>query len=138
RGVLGEGLGLLGSALLDSGDQETADQSLRLAVQYAVGTALAADAYARLGAAHVRAERFGEAIAPLRHAVSLGIEPERVLPELSLGFFRQGRHLAAWSAISEARSHGLSHGSFEPLERAIADRIPALTAWTRWCSPPRE
>jgi hypothetical protein len=134
RGVLGEGLALLGSSLLHSGDQQTADQSLRLAVQYAVGTSAAADAYARLGAAHLRAERFGEAVGPLRRAAELGVDPARTWPGLGLAFFRLERLVASWAAIRRAFADGVDDPSLVPLERALRDRLPALGAWESWCA----
>jgi hypothetical protein len=135
RAVLGEGLGLLGSSLLHTGDQQTADQSLRLAVQYSVGTSTAADAYARLGAAHLRAERFGEAIAPLRRAAELGAEPSRIWPGLGLAFFRTDRLLASWAALRQAEADGVQDAALPALQSALRDRLPALGAWEQWCQP---
>jgi hypothetical protein len=133
RQTLGEALGLLGSALVALDDLVTAEQALRLGVQYSAGTAGAADVYARFGSALMASERSAEAIALLRRAAALGAPAVRVWPPLALAFFRERRYLAAWSAISRARSQGVVDASLGNLAREIAGRVPALAAWQRWC-----
>jgi hypothetical protein len=132
KGVLGEALGLLGTALVALHDGTTAEQSLRLAVQYAVGTPSAGDVYARMGAAMMVAERFGEAIAPLRRAATLGVDPARVWPALGLAFLKQERYLASWAALQEALAQGVIDPSLGPLQSELRGRLPPLVQWERW------
>ncbi len=136
RGRLSHALGLLGTALVEEGDLEAGHQSLRLAVQYAVDTAAAPDAYARLGEAFVATQRFDEAIAPLRRAASLGAEPSRVWPALGLSLYREERLVAAFAALLEAEAAGVELESCHELKRQIAARLPALAAWRRLVEAP--
>ncbi len=134
RGDLGQALGMLGTALIAESDVEAGHQSLRLAVQYAVDSPRAADAYARLGEAFMRARRFGEAIAPLRRAAELGAEPDRVWPALGQAFFAEERLLAAWGATLEARRHGLDD-AVEGISKQLRNRLPLLEQWQRAVAP---
>lgn len=137
RGRLGGALGLLGTSLIRLGDTEAGQQSLRLAVQYAVETSEAGDAYARLGGAYLQAGRHAEAIAPLRRAAQLGAQPTRVWPALGKAFFEEGRLLAAWGSTVAAREAGVDDDEMEELRRALIDRLPQLERWRQLLEAPR-
>jgi tetratricopeptide (TPR) repeat protein len=129
RGRLGEALGLLGTALMAQGDGEAGQQSLRLAVQYAVDTPAAADAYTRMGEAFLSLGRFGESIAPLRRASQLGASPDRVWPALGLAFLEERRLLASWGAVLEAASAGVDDEACASLRTRLNAQLPALARW---------
>lgn len=136
RGRLGGALGLLGTSLIRQGDAETGHQSLRLAVQYAVDTKDAGDAYARLGTAYLQAGRHAEAIAPLRRAVQLGARAAQVWPALGAAFFAEGRLLAAWGATVAALEAGVGDDDVAELRRRLIARLPKLEQWRQLLEAP--
>ncbi len=138
RGRLSLALSLLGTALVEQSDLEAGQQSLRLAVQYAVDTPAAPEAYARLGEAFFALGRFDEAIAPLRRAEALGAAAARVWPPLSTSLFRQGRLVAAYGAILAAAEAGVDDAACDELRKRIFERLPALAAWKELVDPGAE
>jgi tetratricopeptide (TPR) repeat protein len=124
RGALAHALGLLGSSCSALGEASQAEEILRLAVQYAGETPVAAKIYERLGSALLAERRPGEAIAPLRRAAMLGAAS--VWPRLSEAFLERGRFLAALGAVEEARNSGLEEAKVAEIRRRVEERLGGL------------
>jgi tetratricopeptide (TPR) repeat protein len=124
RGTLAHALGLLGSACSALGESTQAEEILRLAVQYAGDTPIAAQIYERLGSALLAEQRHGEAIGPLRRAAMLGAPS--VWPRLSEAFLERGRFLAALGAVEEARQSGLDEATVAEVRRRVEERLGGL------------
>jgi tetratricopeptide (TPR) repeat protein len=124
RGTLAHALGLLGSACSALGEASQAEEILRLAVQYAGETPVAAQIYERLGSALLAEHRPGEAIGPLRRAAMLGAES--VWPRLCEAFLERGRFLAALGAAEEARRSGVEEAKLQDVIRRVEERLGAL------------
>ncbi len=131
RATLAGAMRLLGSSLTECGEPTQAEEILRLAVQYGVDTPRAAEAYAGLGRALNREQRYGEAIAALRRAANLGAEPELVWPQLAQAFLEQERLLAAFGAAEEGLSHGVEDPALTSVRAQVIERLPAFQAWLR-------
>jgi tetratricopeptide (TPR) repeat protein len=128
RGTLAHALGLLGSACSALGDASQAEEVLRLAVQYAGDSPIAAQIYERLGSALLAERRPGEAIGPLRRAAMLGAST--VWPRLSEAFLERGRFLAALGAVEEARRSGVDDAALADVRRRVEERFGTLlTPW---------
>jgi tetratricopeptide (TPR) repeat protein len=126
RGTLAHALGLLGSACSALGDASQAEEVLRLAVQYAGDSPIAAQIYERLGSALLAERRPGEAIGPLRRAAMLGANT--VWPRLSEAFIERGRFLAALGAVEEARRSGVDDAALAEVRKRVEDRFGTLLA----------
>jgi tetratricopeptide (TPR) repeat protein len=124
RGTLAHALGLLGSACSALGDASQAEEVLRLAVQYAGDTPVAAQIYERLGSALLAENRPGEAIGPLRRAAMLGAQT--VWPRLSEAFVERGRFLAALGALEEARRAGTDDAVLADVLKRVEERFGTL------------
>jgi tetratricopeptide (TPR) repeat protein len=124
RGTLAHALGLLGSACSALGDASQAEEVLRLAVQYAGDTPVAAQIYERLGSALLAENRPGEAIGPLRRAAMLGAQT--VWPRLSEAFVERGRFLAALGALEEARQAGTDDAALADVLKRVEERFGTL------------
>jgi hypothetical protein len=124
RGTLAHALGLLGSACSALGDASQAEEVLRLAVQYAGDTPVAAQIYERLGSALLAEHRPGEAIGPLRRAAMLGAHS--VWPRLSEAFVERGRFLAALGAVEEARRAGADDAALADVLKRVEERFGTL------------
>lgn len=128
RGTLAHALGLLGSACSALGEASQAEEILRLAVQYAGDTPVAAKIYERLGSALLAEDRPGEAIGPLRRAAMLGATS--VWPRLGEAFLQRGRFLAALAAVEEARGTGIDEAQLTDIRRRVEERLGrALEPW---------
>lgn len=124
RGSLAHALGLLGSSCSALGESSQAEEILRLAVQYAGDTPVAAQIYERLGSALLAERRPGEAIGPLRRAAMLGATS--VWPRLSEAFLERGRFLAALGAVEEARLSGVKDAAIDAVQKRVEEELGAL------------
>jgi hypothetical protein len=130
RALIAKGLGLLGTACVNLGDAEQAEEVFRIGIQYVQEGIAAADLFRRLGEALLRSDRPGEAIGPLRRALAFGGPPAQVLPALARAFLRRKRWVAAYACLRDALEAGVG-------EREIAEELRAaegalgvpLTAW---------
>jgi tetratricopeptide (TPR) repeat protein len=125
REVIAKALGLLGSACVAVGDGNQGEEVLRLAIQYAGNSDLAADIYARLGLALVLDLRHGEAIGMLRRAANLGAKPGKVWPILAQTFLERERYLAAYAAAQEGIDQGLTDATLEETLAQVRERLGA-------------
>lgn len=109
RATLAEALGILGTAYVQLGRHEWAQEVLRLGIQWGQEQLhVAADLFRRLGGAFVAQGRHGEAIGLLRRALGLGAARSEVLPVLARCFFARERHLAALLCAEDALAAGAS------------------------------
>jgi len=130
RALIAKGLGLLGTACVNLGDAEQAEEVFRIGIQYVQEGIGAADLFRRLGEALLGSDRPGEAIAPLRRALAFGGPPAQVLPSLARALSRRKRWVAAYACLRDALEAGVA-------EREIAEELRAtesalgvpLTAW---------
>jgi hypothetical protein len=130
RALIAKGLGLLGTACVNLGDAEQAEEVFRIGIQYVQEGIGAADLFRRLGEALLRSDRPGEAIGPLRRALAFGGPPAQVLPALARALLRRKRWVAAYACLRDALDAGVG-------EREIAEELRAtegalgvpLTAW---------
>jgi len=128
--TLGQGLGLLGTAYAKVGEVDTANEVLRLGVQWAGEGDQAQDLFLRLGETSVEAGRHGEAIGLLRRARALGCSDERVMRMLASSYDARGQKLAALVCARAAVRDGADE---ETVLAAITVLDPALeTAWERF------
>jgi hypothetical protein len=130
RALISKGLGLLGSACVEMGDLDQAEEVLRIGIQYAVEGVAAADLFLRLGLALLRAGRSGEAIAPLRRALAFGGAPTEVLPPLGRAFRDRKKWVAAYACLRGAVEAGVSEIDLaEDLRSVEAELGVRLTGW---------
>src|SRR5215472_3859993 len=94
RTLIAKGLGLLGTACVQLGEVEQAEEVFRIGIQYAQEGVAAADLFRRLGEALLQSERPGEAIAPLRRALAFGGSPREVMPPLARAFLKRKKWVA--------------------------------------------
>jgi hypothetical protein len=130
RQRIAEGLGLLGTACGKLGDDAQGEEVLRLAVQYAQEGSAAKAIFLRMARAYLDARRFGEAIAPLRRARSLGAPPKEVLPELARALFERSRLVGAFGCVREARASRIAAPGLDRVQADLAKRLGA--ALERW------
>lgn len=132
RAAIARALGLLGTACVVLGESGKGEEVLRLAVQYAGDSPVAADVYQRLGAAMLGDNRPGESIGALRRAARLGAPGDQVWPLLARAFVQRGRLVAAYGAALEARAAGSPASELEPvfatLNVALGGELDGLTA----------
>lgn len=130
RSLIAKGLGLLGSACVELGESQQGEEVLRLGIQYAQDGPVASDLFRRLGHALLVTERWGEAIGPLRRAISLGASPKVVWPLLAKAFVKRERYLAALTCVREARSAGVEEPELvQEMQRIEENLGSSLTTW---------
>ncbi len=133
RTTVARGLALLGSACVELGDFEKAEEILRLAVQYAGEGSEGGDVYRRLGDALLAHGRPGEAIGPLRRAAALGADAHLVWPALGHAFLERGRNLAALATALAARAAGTPDEVMHTVRDGAMGRLgPAYESWAHW------
>lgn len=107
RATLAESLGMLGSAYVQLGRADWAQEVLRLGIQWGQQSLeVSADLFRRLGEAHLSEARYGEAIGLLRRSLALGGSRSALLPLLAHCFLERGRHLPALLCADEALAAG--------------------------------
>jgi hypothetical protein len=130
RALISKGLGLLGSACVQLGQTEQAEEVLRIGIQYAQEGMAAADLFRRLGEALLDGDRPGEAIGPFRRSLAFGGSPADVSLPLARAFLKRKKLVAAYACLRDALAAGVD-------ERDLADELreveaglgPTLTAW---------
>jgi tetratricopeptide (TPR) repeat protein len=130
RALIAKGLGLLGSACVQLGEVEQAEEVFRIGIQYAQEGVAASDLFHRLGEALLKSERPGEAIGPLRRALAFGGPPNDILPSLARAFMQRKKFLAAYACLREALEAGIHERDIaEELRQAETALGMPLTAW---------
>jgi hypothetical protein len=135
RGRIAKALSLLGQACIVLGETEKGHEILRLAIQYAGETQIAAEIFLTLGRSMFDAARYGEALGVLRRAEYLGADARVIWPLLAQAYAERrlwGPALAAGlRALREVQGDLIGVAALEPLlERVRQNLGPALSAWT--------
>jgi tetratricopeptide (TPR) repeat protein len=130
RVIIAKGLGLLGSACVQLGEVEQAEEVFRIGIQYAQEGMAASDLFRRLGEALLQSGRPGEAIGPLRRALAFGGAPAEVMPPLARAFLRRKRWVAAYACLRDALEAGVAERELAEELRAVEAALGVgLTAW---------
>jgi hypothetical protein len=133
RVTVARGLGLLGSACVEFGEFDKAEEILRLAVQYAGEGPSAGDVYYRLGLALLVHGRAGEAIGPLRRGVALGAIDPGLWPALGRAFLERDRNLAALAVSVAALRRGVADELLRPIQEQATARLGwASDSWRKF------
>jgi tetratricopeptide (TPR) repeat protein len=121
---------LLGGACINLAELDKGHEILRLGIQYALDTAIAAKLYLRLAQSLMSMNRVAEAIGPLRRAINLGGEERVAWPLLAEALARQNHKLAALAATLEARDAGLDGAELRDWQRRVEQNLgPELSRW---------
>ncbi len=130
RGLIAKGLGLLGTACINLGESEQAEEVFRIGIQYAQEGVGAADLFRRLGEALLKSGRAGEAIGSLRRALAFGGGKSEVMPPLARALAKRSRWVASYACLRDALEAGVSERDLaEDLRAAEAALGIPLTAW---------
>jgi hypothetical protein len=130
RALIAKGLGLLGSACVQLGQTEQAEEVLRIGIQYAQEGVVAADLFRRLGEALLQNGRAGEAIAPLRRSLAFGGLPAEVMPSLARAFLKRQKWVAAYACLRDALKAGVTERELVDELREVESALGLpLTGW---------
>jgi hypothetical protein len=130
RGLISKGLGLLGTACVEVGELEQAEEVFRIGIQYAMEGVAAADLFLRLGLALLQSQRPGEAIGSLRRALAFGGPAVSVLPPLARAFLKRKKWVAAYACLRGALEAGVAEIDIaEDLRAAEGELGLPLTGW---------
>jgi tetratricopeptide (TPR) repeat protein len=130
RALIAKGLGLLGSACVQLGQHEQAEEVLRIGIQYAQEGVVAADLFRRLGEALLQNGRPGEAIAPLRRSLAFGGLPAEVMPALARAFLKRRKWVAAYACLRDALKSGVAERDLVDELREVEGALGLpLTGW---------
>jgi hypothetical protein len=130
RALIAKGLGLLGTACVNLGDAEQAEEVFRIGIQYVQEGIGAADLFRRLGEALLRSDRPGEAIGPLRRALAFGGPPTQILPALARSLLQRKRWVAAYACLRDALEAGVPEREIAEELRVVEGALGvSLTAW---------
>jgi tetratricopeptide (TPR) repeat protein len=132
KASLARALGLLGAAYSQREEFPSAEEVLRLGVQWVQDGEVAGELFAQLGEIAVRQGQHGQAIGLLRRALSLGGPKGRVLPLLAECFLDRGRAVAALVCLDRALEAGVDEAELaEARERALSQ---VGSAYDAYCS----
>ena len=106
KAALARALGLLGAAYARKQEFASAEEVLRLGVQWVQEGEVTGQLFAQLGELSASQGQHGQAIGLLRRAIALGCPREHVLPALAECFVARGRALAALACVEEALALG--------------------------------
>jgi hypothetical protein len=130
RALIAKGLGLLGSACVQLGEAEQAEEVFRIGIQYAQEGFAAADLFRRLGEALLLNGRPGEAVGALRRAMAFGGPQAQVMPLLARSFLLRKRFVAAYACIRDALEAGVGERELADEMRQVESALGlALTSW---------
>jgi hypothetical protein len=130
RALIAKGLGILGTACAKLGESPQAEEILRLGIQYAGDAPIAPDLFRRLGEAFLTDGRPGEAIAPLRRAITLGGPEKELMPMLARALLRRNKSVAAMACIRRALAAGAAPQDVAVEQQQIERTLGvALTRW---------
>jgi tetratricopeptide (TPR) repeat protein len=130
RHLIAKGLALLGTAYVNLGDMEQAEEVFRIGIQYAQEGVGAGDLFRRLGEAFLKNDRAGEAIGVLRRAMASGAEAREALPLLVRAFVDRKKYVAAFACIRQALEAGVPEKELAQELRLVEGMLGASV--TRW------
>jgi hypothetical protein len=119
KGTLAAAMGLLGTAYLAKGQRETAEDVLRLGIQWGQDAVSTSDLFVALADARVLDDSPGEAIGLLRRALTLGASRELVLPKLARCFAECKRYVAAAVCLEDMRAASIEAEGVEELRERV-------------------
>jgi hypothetical protein len=140
KAALARALGLLGAAYTKREEYPSAEEVLRLGVQWVQDGEVAGQLFAQLGEIALHQGQYGQAIGLLRRAITLGCPRATVLPALADAFMSRGRAVPALACIEEAVGLGVSAdkladtrakalekvgGPYQAFRQLVASKAPA-------------
>jgi len=123
KASLARALGILGSAYTKKAEYPSAEEVLRLGVQWVQDGEVAGGLFAQLGEIALKQGQYGQAIGLYRRALALGCPRVQVLPDLAECFVNRGRAVAALVCIDEARSLGIPESRLEVTREQALDKV---------------
>jgi Tfp pilus assembly protein PilF len=123
KAALAKALGVLGAAYLRREEYPSAEEVLRLGVQWVQDGAVAGQLFGQLGEVATRQGQHGQAIGLLRRALSLGAARADVLPVLAECFLARGRAVAALVVSDEALLRGVPEARLSDIRREALDKV---------------
>jgi uncharacterized protein HemY len=136
KAALAKALGLLGAAYSKREEYPSAEEVLRLGVQWVQDGNVAGQLFAQLGEVAARQNQHGQAIGLLRRALSLGCPRGQVLPALAECFLARGRAVAALVCVDEALLRGVPQARVEEVRREALEKVGELYTAFRKRFPP--
>ncbi len=123
RGNLAQALGILGTAYVNTGRHEWAEEVMRLGIQWGQESPGAGELFERLGQAMLVQERPAEAIGLFRRALMLGASEVLVLPQLARCYAARDKRVAAMGCLRAARRAGAPEEELSEQEAALAEQL---------------
>jgi hypothetical protein len=123
KAALAKALGVLGAAYLRREEYPSAEEVLRLGVQWVQDGVVAGQLFGQLGEVAARQGQHGQAIGLLRRALSLGAARADVLPALAECFLARGRAVAALVVSDEALLRGVPEARLSELRREALGKV---------------
>ena len=125
KASLARALGLLGSAYTRKQEYASAEEVLRLGVQWVQEGEVTGQLFAQLGEISALQGQHGQAIGLLRRALALGCPRELVLPALAESFLQRGRVVAAVACLEEAAQRGITDERLRGMRKSACARLGA-------------
>jgi hypothetical protein len=125
KATLASAMGILGAAYLAKGQRETAEDVLRLGIQWGQDAVSTADLFVALADARLLDNSPGEAIGLLRRALSLGAVHDSVLPKLARSFAQCKRFVAAAICLEDSLSQGANPDGLEDIRVEVQKALGA-------------
>lgn len=113
RESIGEGLEILGASFERLERDPWSEELYKLGLQFAKEGNTAGRLYLRLGMLLVRMEKYGEAIGPLRRALTINVDREKALCSLAHAFLRRGKIIPAAALFEYAAAHDMEFPELE-------------------------
>lgn len=136
RAKIARVLALLGEAQGER-DAQTAEDILRVAVQWAQGNAAASDVFLSMGRLHLTTASDGQAIGVLRRAMSLGATDKDVMPLLARSYANRGKWVACALCAEAAMAAGAEGADLRTLRDQAAKTLGSPWAAFREVVPAR-
>lgn len=135
KASLARALGILGAAYTKKADYSSAEEVLRLGVQWVQDGEVAGSLFAQLGEIALQQGQYGQAIGLYRRALALGCPRVQVLAELAECFVNRGRSVAALVCVDEARSLGIPESRLEVTREQALEKVGSRYAKFRELVP---
>jgi len=126
KAQLARALGLLGTAYTRKQEYSSAEEVLRLGVQWVQDGEVTGLLFAQLGELSSLQGQYGQAIGLLRRALALGCPREQVLPLLAECFVQRGRAVAALGCIDEALARGVPEDRMKRARLAALEKVGSV------------
>jgi hypothetical protein len=128
KATLARAMGILGTAYLAKGQHDTAEDVLRLGIQWGQDAISTADLFVALADARLLDNSPGEAIGLLRRALSLGASSSVVLPRLVRSFAGCKRYVAAAICLEDMFRASINSSELDDIRSEVQQALgPNLT-----------